>query len=314
MTTEPLMKTMLVAARANADAFAERFRAELPDHRIVTSIPEDGSPVAYAVVGRPLPGLLASLPGLELVLSLNAGVEHLIASGEVPAGVPIVRMVDPGLVDGMVEWVAAQVLAWHRNLFAYRGKQQRTVWEPAAEKLAHERIVTVLGAGALGGPVATMLATLGFSVRAWSRTPRDLPGIATFAGADALADAVTGADFLVSLLPATAGTTDLIDAALLARLARGAFLVNGGRGAAIVDADLLAALDAGQLSGAALDVFRTEPLPAEDPYWQRDDVLVSPHVAAPTHVATAVSVMADSVRAWERGETPAHVVDLDRGY
>ncbi|WP_158637965.1 2-hydroxyacid dehydrogenase [Sphingomonas ginsenosidivorax] len=308
------MKTMLVAARANADAFADRFREELPDHRIVTEIPEDGSSIAYAVVGRLLPGLLASLPGLELVLSLNAGVEHLIASGEVPAGVPIVRMVDPGLVDGMVEWVAAQVLAWHRNLFTYREKQQRTAWEPAGEKLAHERTVTVLGAGALGGPVATMLATLGFNVRGWSRTPRDLPGIATFAGTNALVKAVTGADVLVSLLPATAGTTDLIDRALLDRLARGAFVVNGGRGAAIVDADLIAALDDGQLSGAALDVFRTEPLPADDPYWQRDDVLVSPHVAAPTHVATAVSVMADSVRAWERGETPAHVVDLDRGY
>ncbi|TXC70200.1 glyoxylate/hydroxypyruvate reductase A [Sphingomonas ginsenosidivorax] len=314
MTRDSTMKTMLVAARANADAFADRFREELPDHRIVTEIPEDGSSIAYAVVGRLLPGLLASLPGLELVLSLNAGVEHLIASGEVPAGVPIVRMVDPGLVDGMVEWVAAQVLAWHRNLFTYREKQQRTAWEPAGEKLAHERTVTVLGAGALGGPVATMLATLGFNVRGWSRTPRDLPGIATFAGTNALVKAVTGADVLVSLLPATAGTTDLIDRALLDRLARGAFVVNGGRGAAIVDADLIAALDDGQLSGAALDVFRTEPLPADDPYWQRDDVLVSPHVAAPTHVATAVSVMADSVRAWERGETPAHVVDLDRGY
>jgi glyoxylate/hydroxypyruvate reductase A len=314
MTPESKMKTMLVAARANAEAFADRFRRELPDHDILTAVPEDGRPIAYAVVGRPLPGLLAALPGLELVLSLNAGVEHLIASGEVPAGVPIVRMVDPGLVDGMVEWVAAEVLAWHRNLFAYREKQRRALWDPAPEKLARERIVTVLGAGALGGPVAAMLATLGFTVRAWSRTPRSLPGIATFAGAGELAGAVAGADVLVSLLPATADTTDLIDRALLDRLAPGAFVVNGGRGAAIVDADLIAALDDGRLSGAALDVFRTEPLPAGDPYWQRDDVLVSPHVAAPTHVSTAVAVMADSVRAWERGETPAHVVDLDRGY
>lgn len=308
------MKRVLVAARANADAFAAQFRKALPDHEILTSVPDDGLPVAYAVVGRPLPGLLAGLPGLELVLSLNAGVEHLIASGEVPAGVPIVRMVDPGLVDGMVEWVAAQVLAFHRNLFAYQAKQQRTAWEPASEKLAHERVVTVLGAGALGGPVAAMLATIGFTVRAWSRTLRDVTGVATFAGDDALAKAVTGADVLVSLLPATAETADLIDRTLLDRLARGAFVVNGGRGAAIVDADLIAALDDGQLSGAALDVFRTEPLPADNAYWQRDDVLVSPHVAAPTHVSTAVGVMADSVRCWERGETPAHVVDLDRGY
>ncbi|WP_404373071.1 2-hydroxyacid dehydrogenase [Sphingomonas sp. MMS24-J45] len=308
------MKRVLVAARANADAFAAEFRIALPDHEIITAVPDDGLPIPYAVVGRPLPGLLASLPGLELVLSLNAGVEHLIASGEVPAGVPIVRMVDPGLVDGMVEWVAAQVLAWHRNLLAYRRKQEAGTWEPASEKLAHERIVTVLGAGALGGPVAAMLATIGFTVRAWSRTPRDVAGVTTFAGRETLAEAVTGADVLVSLLPATADTANVIDRALLDRLARGAFVVNGGRGGAIVDADLIAALDDGQLSGAALDVFRTEPLPADDPYWTREDVLVSPHVAAPTHVSTAVGVMAESVRAWERGEMPPHVVDLDRGY
>ncbi|BCA59213.1 2-hydroxyacid dehydrogenase [Sphingomonas sp. HMP6] len=308
------MKRVLVAARADADAFAAEFRVALPDHEIITNVPDDGLPVPYAVVGRPLPGLLAALPGLELVLSLNAGVEHLIASGEVPAGVPIVRMVDPGLVDGMVEWVAAQVLAWHRNLIAYRRKQDARAWEPAAEKLAHERIVTVLGAGALGGPVAAMLATIGFTVRAWSRTPRAVPGVATFAGRETLAEAVSGADVLVNLLPATADTVDLIDRALLDRLARGAFVVNGGRGTAIVDKDLIAALDDGQLSGAALDVFHTEPLPADDPYWLREDVLVSPHVAAPTHVSTAVGVMADSVRRWERSETPPNVVDLDRGY
>ncbi|PTS76966.1 glyoxylate/hydroxypyruvate reductase A, partial [Sphingomonas sp. HMWF008] len=202
MTLEPNMKRVLVAARANADAFAAQFRIALPDHEIITAVPDDGLPIPYAVVGRPLPGLLASLPGLELVLSLNAGVEHLIASGEVPAGVPIVRMVDPGLVDGMVEWVAAQVLAWHRNLLVYRRKQDSKSWEPAAEKLAHERIVTVLGAGALGGPVAAMLATIGFTVRAWSRTPRDVAGVTTFAGRETLAEAVTGADVLVSLLPA----------------------------------------------------------------------------------------------------------------
>ncbi|SFR88260.1 2-hydroxyacid dehydrogenase [Sphingomonas jatrophae] len=308
------MKRLLVAARANAEAFATCFRAELPEHEIVTALPSDGGAVAYAVVGRPEPGLLASIPGLELVLSLNAGVEHLLASGEVPPGVPIVRMVDPGLVEGMVEWVSAHVLAWHRNLFAYRDKQVERRWAPAAEKLARERTVTVLGAGALGGPVATMLASFGFRTRAWSRSPRTLPGIECFAGEGGLAEAAAGADILVNLLPSTAQTLNVVDAALLAQLAPGALLVNGGRGATMVDADVLTALDSGQLSAAALDVFRTEPLPADDPYWAREDVLVSPHVAAPTHVSTSVAVMAESVRAWERGETPANVVDPALGY
>lgn len=308
------MKRLLIAARNNVDAYAQRFRAELPGHEILTRLPEDGAPVHYAVVGRPEPGLLARVPGLELILSLNAGVEHLLASGEVPPHVPVVRMVDAGLVEGMVEWVAAQVLCWHRNLDIYRRAQQERRWEQLPEKLARDRIVTVLGAGALGGPVAGMLATLGFSVRAWSRTPRTVQDVRTFAGAAQLADAVTGANVLVNLLPSTAATTNVVDAALLARLAPGALLVNGGRGGTLVDADVLAALDAGRLSHAALDVFRTEPLPAADPYWGRQDVAVSPHVAAPTHVATSVEVMVESVRAWERGEAPAHLVDLQRGY
>jgi glyoxylate/hydroxypyruvate reductase A len=306
------MKTVLVAARANPEAMAAMFRAELPGHDIVTTAPAD-RPVAYAVVGKPLPGTLSALRGLELVLSLNAGIEHLLASGEVPAQVPIVRMVDPGLVDGMVEWVTAQLLAWHRNLFVYRDQQRAGVWHQHAELMARERIVTVLGAGALGGPVATMLATLGFQVRTWSRSGRQVAGTTGFGG-DQLAAAVAGADALVNLLPATAATADLIDARLLAGLNPGALLVNAGRGAAVVDEDVIAALASGQLGWAVLDVFRTEPLPADHAFWTHPRVFVSPHVAAPTHARTAVAVMAESIRRHERGEPVLHLVDRAVGY
>jgi glyoxylate/hydroxypyruvate reductase A len=130
MGASTTMKTLLVAARARPEAWAEMFRLELPDHEIVVAPPPAGEPVAYAVVGKPEAGLLGSLAGLEVVLSLNAGVEHLLASGEVPAGVPIVRMVDDGLVEGMVDWVTAQALAWRRNLFAYRASQREGRWAP----------------------------------------------------------------------------------------------------------------------------------------------------------------------------------------
>lgn len=307
-------RRLLVAARANPQAFAEPFRRELPGHDILTAPPDDGEPVAYAVVGRPPPGLLAGLNGLELVLSLNAGIEHLLVPGEVPDGVPIVRMVDPGLVEGMVQWVAAQLLAWHRNLHAYRARQRAGRWEPQAELLARERVVTVLGAGALGMPVAAMLAAIGFRTRAWSRTPRAIAGVETFAGADALHEAVAGADALVNLLPLTAATADLIDAPLLSRMRAGGLFVNAGRGGAVVEADLIAALDDGRLSAAALDVFREEPLPAAHPFWSHEKVFLSPHVAAPTHARTAVAVMAESVRRHEAGGPVPHVVDRSAGY
>ncbi len=306
-----MSRTIFIAPRPDDETIAALFRAELPGHEIVMT-PPDG-PVAYAVVGKPAPGTLRGLAGLELVLSLNAGIEYLLALDEVPATVPIIRMVDPGLVDGMVEWVAAQLLAWHRNLFVYDRQQRAGVWTQHPELMARERTVTVLGAGALGGAVAAMLATLGFQTRTWSRSGRAVPGTTGF-GADQLAQAVAGADALVNLLPATTATTDIVDAALLARLAPGALFINAGRGTALVDADVMAALDAGQLGWAVLDVFRTEPLPADHPYWAHPGVFVSPHVAAPTHARTAVAVMAASIRCHERGEPVPNAVDRALGY
>ena len=308
------MSRLFIAARTNPDRWADLFRAELPDHEVVTTVPDDGAPTPFVVVGIPPAGLLARLVGLEVVLSMNAGVEHLLASGEVPPTVPIVRMVDPGLVDDMVEWVAARVLAWHRNLFAYRDQQAERRWAQRPERLARERKATVLGAGELGRPVAAMLATLGFQTRAWSRSGRAVAGIETFAGRDGLAAAVEGADILVNLLPATAETADLIDAALLARMAPGGLFVNGGRGAAVVEADLLAALDGGQLDAAALDVFRGEPLADDHPFWTHPRVWVTPHVAAITHPHTSVAIMAENVRRFERGEPLPNLVDRAQGY
>lgn len=308
------MRRILIAIRNNREVFSDLFRAELPEHEIVTAEPGDAAPTAYAVVGLPPPGLLAGLQGLEVVLSLNAGVEHLLASGEVPASVPLVRMVDPGLVAGMVEWVAARVLAWHRNLFDYAALQAEQQWRPLAEKLASERTVTVLGAGELGRPAAALLAAIGFRTRVWSRAPREIHGVAGFAGRAQLATAVDGADVLVNLLPSTASTADLIDHALLERMSPGGLLVNGGRGATLVDRDVLRALDDGHLAAAALDVFRTEPLAADDPYWRHPRVFVTPHVAAISHARTSVAVMAETIRRHERGDPLLHVVDRARGY
>lgn len=310
-----VMKRIFIASRGNPEHLASLFRAELPDHEVLTVQPQPGdAPVQYIVVGRPAPGVIAAVPGLELVVSLNAGIEHLLASGEVPDGLPIVRLVDDGLALGMADWVLAQALAWHRNLLVYKDLQAKKEWAPQPEKLARERRVTVLGAGALGGPVTEHFVRFGFETRVWSRSGKSVAGATAFAGRDQLLAAVEGADILVNLLPLTAETANLIDASVFAALHRGGFFINGARGAHVVDADLIAALDAGQLSGAALDVFRIEPLPAEDPLWSHPRILVSPHVAAPTHAHTAVKEMAENIRRFERGEPLPHLVDRTLGY
>jgi glyoxylate/hydroxypyruvate reductase A len=308
------MKSLLVAAPQNAEVWAEHFRRELPGHRILVAPPEPGTPVAYIAVGRPPPGLIASLTGLEVVLSLNAGIEPLLLPGVVAESIPIVRMVDDGLTEGMLDWVLAQVLAWHRELFAYADSQKAGLWEPRPVRLARERVVTVLGAGALGRPVAEMLRSFGFQVRVWSRSPRPIPGVDSFAGAEGFGAALDGADVLIDLLPLTPDTEGLLDARAFDRLAAGAFVINGGRGGTVVDEELIAALDRGQLSAAALDVFHREPLPAAHPFWSHPGVRVFPHVAAPTQLSTAVVVMAETVRRWERGEPLENLVDRARGY
>jgi glyoxylate/hydroxypyruvate reductase A len=308
------MKTVLIVAGPESELWAETLRAALPGRPVLTSQPSPDALAPYAVVDHPPAGLLRSLPGLEVVLSLNAGVEHLLAGGEVPNAVPIVRMADDGMREGMIEWVMAQVLAWHRHLFAYKAAQAECRWAPATEKLARERTVVVLGAGALGAPLAAMLAAFGFETRIWSRSRRDLPGVTAFAGAAEFAAALRGADILVSVLPLTAQTEDLLGAAAFARLSPGALVVNAGRGRCLVDSDLIAALDAGVLGAAALDVFREEPLPADHPFWRHPRVIVSPHVAAPTQPLTAVAAIAESIRRHEHGEPLLHVVDRTLGY
>ena len=310
-----VMKRIFIAARGNPEGMAEMFRKELPEHEVFTQQPQPGdAPVPYIVVGRPTPGVIAAVPGLELVLSLNAGIEHLLASGEVPDHLPIVRLVDDGLADGMSDWVLAHALAWHRNLGLYATLQAKGEWAPQAEKLARERVVTVLGAGALGAQVAAHFVRFGFQTRVWSRSGRAVEGAESFAGRASLIESVTGADILVNLLPLTSETADVVDAAVLGAMAQGSFFINGARGGHVVDADLISALDSGQLSSAALDVFRTEPLPSQDPLWSHPKVLLSPHVAAPTHAHTAVAEMAENIRRFERGEPLPHLVDRTLGY
>ncbi|WP_419728120.1 2-hydroxyacid dehydrogenase [Lichenicola sp.] len=308
------MKTILVMLRAHADDWVRLLKLGLPEHAVVTDASEADGPLSYAVVGKPPAGAIAALGRLDALFSVNAGIEALLESGEVPDDMPLVRMVDDGLAAGMLEWVMAETLAWHRNLFDYRTAQLERRWAPLAEKMAFERTVCVLGAGHLGRPVAEQLASLGFSTRAWSRSGTTIPGVASCRGIDELPAAVEAADFLINLLPLTPETETLIDAVLLRRLAPGAVLINGGRGRHVVDEAVMALLDEGHLRAAVLDVFRTEPLPPEHPFWSHPGVYLSPHVAAPTHPATAVAAITQNIRGFESGMALRHVVDRSRGY
>jgi glyoxylate/hydroxypyruvate reductase len=278
--------------------------------------PETGDKTAidHALVWHPEPGLLASLPNLKLIVSLGAGIDHILRDPALPAGISILRLVDPHMTRAMCEYVALQVLRLHRHDLDYLAQQRAGEWREHAQENAAERRVGILGFGVLGQAAGRTLAGLGFEVAGWSRSAKTVPGFATYAGAAGLDAMLARSEILVCLLPMTPQTEGLLDATLFARLPPGAGLVNAGRGRHLVEADLLAALDCGRLSAAVLDVFRDEPLPVEHPFWRHPRIVVTPHVAAETNPPTAAPIIAAAIADFEAGRPVANLVDRQRGY
>ena len=311
--------TILLASDFDAgdrDRWLALLRAALPgEHLVHERTGTDDGAIDVAIVANPPPGALAGLSGLRLVQSLWAGVDRLLADPTVPADVPLARMVDPAMNTAMAETALWAVLHLHRDFVDYAGDQRAGRWRPRPQRRADDVAVTVLGLGEMGCTVARRLADNGYRVTGWSRRPAaPVPGVATRAGEAALPAALAEADVVVNLLPLTAQTRGLFDARRLAQLRRGAALVNLARGAHVVDADLLEALDRGQVRHAVLDVFHAEPLPPAHAYWSHPRVTMLPHVAAQTDPRSAAAVAADNVRALRAGQPLRHRVDRARGY
>jgi glyoxylate/hydroxypyruvate reductase len=266
-----------------------------------------------AAVANPRPDDLRRLPNLQWVHSVWAGVERLLAElGDTE--LKIVRLVDPQLADTMAEAVLAWTLYLHRDMPRYAGQQRERLWRPLEPVRACDRTVGLLGLGALGRAAAQRLVAAGFPVQGWSRTPQDLPSVRCHAGDDGLARLLAAADILVCLLPLTPQTRGLLNAATLGRLRPNAALINFARGAIVDDLALRAALDDGRLRHAVLDVFATEPLPADSWHWAHPAVTVLPHISAPTDRQTASRIVAANVAAYRRQGLIPPAVDRGRGY
>lgn len=282
------------------------------DLRIWPDLGPPGS-VDAALVWDPPAGLLGSLPNLRAILSLGAGVDGLLRDPTLP-DVPITRMVEPSMSFGMAEYVLAAVLRYHRDLDLYAARQARREWRLELPRPPAERTIGILGAGALGSATAAMLVRHGFRVLAWARSPRTLPGVAVLGGADGLDALLAQADMLVCMLPLTAQTEGILSRDLFVRAKPGLRLIHVGRGAQLVEADLLAALDGGALAAATLDVFATEPLPDDHPFWAHPKITVTPHTASYSQPESAAEAVAENLRRLQRGEPLLHVVDRARGY
>jgi len=256
---------------------------------------------------------LRRYPNLRLIVSMGAGVDHLFRPPGPPPGVPVARLVDVLLTRAMSEWVLLNVLRFHRQDPEYRALQAARQWHELEAPDTSRRRIGLLGLGALGSDAARKLAALEFPVMGWSRRAKRIGGVECFHGAH-LAEMIRRTDILVCLLPLTGDTRGLIDKDLLSSLPRGAFLLNAARGAHVVDADLLRALDSGQVAGAALDVFAEEPLPAEHPYWSHPKVIVTPHAASITIPRSVAPQVVENIQRAREGRPLINLVDFAAGY
>lgn len=299
---------------ARGRAWAGIFAAEAPDLPFHIW-PDTGNPEAieYLVAWQPPAAFLRSLPNLKLLFSIGAGVDQ-IGLEQLPDTVSVVRMVEPGIVSGIVEFATMAVLALHRNVLHYQRAQRAAEWLQLEVVRAAERRVGIMGLGVLGQAVLHALAPFDFALRGWSRTPKQLPGIACYSGSDALESFLGGCDILVCLLPLTDATCRILDQRLFMCLPRGAALVNLGRGGHLDQSALLEALDSGRISAAVLDVCEPEPLPSGHPYWQHPSILLTPHIAGVTRPDTAARIVLENIRRHRRGEPLHNVVDRAAGY
>ena len=309
---------ILVATDFDADEWAQWWpllQAALPGERLLrdraAAAPHE---IDIALAANPPPGSLQGLPALALIQSLWAGVDRLLADPSVPASVPIARMVDPAMNEAMAQTALWAVLSLQRGFFDYATQQRARVWRQHPLRRADELTVAVLGLGQMGRAVAQRLSRHGCRVLGWQRSADPIDGVLVCAGDAALPEVLAGADVVVNLLPLTEATRGLFNDATFAQMPRGASLVNLARGAHVVDADLLAALDSGQLRHAVLDVFATEPLPATHAFWSHPAITVLPHVAAPTDPRSAAPIAARNVLAWRAGQPLENLVDRGRGY
>ncbi len=307
----------LIFSSINDDpvAWGSALKAVMPelDFRVY---PDSGpvEDVVAALVWRHPNGALRAFPNLKVVINLGAGVDPIFADPQLPANVPIVRLVDPELTRGMTEYVVLHVLSMHRRMPELAAQQAASKWQYIHPPDARQARVGLMGMGNLGSHAAEMLARFGFKLSGWSRQPKQVAGVDCFHGTDQLPKFLSTLDILVCLLPLTRQTENLIDWTVLRHLKNGAAFINAGRGRIVDDEALLTALDSGRVRHAVLDVFRTEPLPSGNPYWKHPRVTITPHNATAGYPESAAPQIIDNIKRVLAGQPPFNVVDREAGY
>ncbi len=310
------MNLLFVSKTNQIDIWKKSLESKIPNLNFFTWSKDSNfqEKIDYALVWNPPPGQLHKLPGLKAILSLGAGVDGLLNDPELPNEIPIIRLVDHCLTKGMTEYVVYWTLFHHRQMAKYQQSINSQEWTQLPQADTREKKVGILGAGELGRDAAQALNFLEFDVATWSQSPKTINGVKSFYGPSGLSSVLKHSEILICLLPLTEETRGIINSKTLNQMSRGGVFINCARGAHVIDSDLLAALDSGQLKAATLDVFNDEPLEKSHPFWTKTNIFMTPHIASLTIPSSAAKRIAETIRIIESGGSPAHEIDLIKGY
>ncbi|MDX7999444.1 glyoxylate/hydroxypyruvate reductase GhrA [Xenorhabdus sp. Reich] len=303
----------------NAEPWIQGIRDRLPDANVRQWLRGDNAPADYALVWLPPHEMLANRQGIKGIFSLGAGVDSILKQelknpGTLPAGVPLIRLVDAGMARQMQEYVVTSVLHYFRRMDEYKQYQEQRLWKPLVPYNRKDFVIGVLGAGVLGCSIIEKLREFDFNMRCWSRMPKQIDNVESFYGKEQLGDFLSGCKVLINVLPNTPETLGILNLSLFSQLKPGSYVINVARGVHLVEQDLLVAIDKGYVAGATLDVFMEEPLSKLHPFWTHPRINITPHIAANTIPDEAMDAICKNIQRMEKGESPSGLVDIALGY
>ncbi|WP_442264806.1 2-hydroxyacid dehydrogenase [Tenacibaculum sp. ZS6-P6] len=290
-------------------------QAKLPDTTIdIYPNVTDAEAITFALCWKPEANILAQFPNVKVVQSVGASVEHIIQSQDLASDCVVTRIVDDRLSEDMFEFILTGVLSHIKRFAEYQTAQKEKQWQQKLYKTIKTTTISILGLGKIGTHVATKLVQVGFTVKAWSKSEKTLENVSCFHGNNCLTDVLQNTDILINILPLTSVTENILNLENLSRLNKNGYLINVGRGEHLVENDLLTLLNNQHLSGALLDVFRTEPLPENHPFWEHKNITITPHIAAITNIETASGIVVTNYKNLLNEKELINVVSIQKGY
>jgi glyoxylate/hydroxypyruvate reductase A len=309
------MAFLIIATDIKVNSWVKHLSMQDPgiDIRIWPEV-GDADDIEFALCWNHPQGELKKYKNLQCIASIGAGVDHIMRDPDLPAGVPVTRVVEPSMAQSMSEYAVLGVLNFCRHFDSYRADQSQKKWQPRIPLLAADMRIGIMGLGQIGKDAAKKLSYLGFPVTGWSQTPKDIEGVKCLTGEEMLDDFLSQTRILICMLPLTPKTRGILNHKTFDKLPAGAYVINVARGQHLNEKDLLAALDSGQLEGACLDVFEVEPLPEDHPFWSHPKIIITPHISSITYPKAVAPQIINNYRRMKSKKALLHLVDIERGY